>query len=141
MARNRKDHPHLRLIGDPPGDLNPADPFADLEEARYRPSPEIDAAQPKLQRRPGRLFAQIELDWLVDQRMQPLMSREMRLYLLLQIRTIRGSRTVRLTNIMAAEAGVDRFQKSRCLHRLEELELVKVMRVRNRTPEVVWLPP
>jgi hypothetical protein len=66
---------------------------------------------------------------------------DLRLYLVLQIRTRRGAYVVRLTNEMAAEAGLDRFQKSKCLRELEEGGLVEVAREGNRNPEVTWLPP
>jgi hypothetical protein len=126
--------PPLRLVGSSPFDGAP-------ETYRYKPSPEVEAAQPKLQRRAGRFFAQIELAWLSDPRFRGLISPMMRLWLLLQIRTLRGSRAVRLTNAMAADVDVDRHRKSDCLRRLEKLGLVKVVRSGNRNPEVRWLPP
>ncbi len=133
--RSQKDgHPRLRLVGE--------SPFDDLEAIRYRPPPEVEAVQPKLQRRPGRLFAQVELAWLSDPRFLPHVDAMMRLYLLLQIRTLRGSRTVRLTGKMAAEAGImGRSHKSHCLARLETSGLVRVVRSRNQNPEVAWIPP
>lgn len=140
MTDIRKDRPHPRLVG--PDGIDPNDPFADLEKIRYRPPPEVEAAQPKLQRRPGRLFAQVELSWLADPWFLQHVDATMRLYLLLQIRTIRGSRVVRLTGRMAAEAGItERSTKLRCLARLEALGFVKVVRTGTQNPEVTWLPP
>jgi hypothetical protein len=139
MTDTRKDHPHLRVVG--ADGIDPNDPFANPEKIRYRPPPEVEAAQPKLQRRPGRLFAQVELAWLIDPRFQRLSNSTLRLYLLLQIRTIRGSRAVRLTNQIASEAGVDRHHKSRRLRQLEKIGFVRVVRSGNQNPEVTWLPP
>jgi hypothetical protein len=140
MTDTPKDRSHLRLVDS--DEIDPNDPFADPEKIRYRPPPEVKAAQPKLQRHPGRLFAQVELAWLSDPRFQRLPKSALRLYLLLQIRTIRGSRVVRLTSRMAAEAGiVDRAVKTRCLARLEALGFVKVARAGTQNPDVAWLPP
>jgi hypothetical protein len=84
------------------------------------------------QRWRGRRFAQIPLEWLSDPAWQRQIGPALRLYLVLQYATKRGARSVRLTNDLAAVAGLDRYHKSRCLRQLEARALVAVHRVGNR---------
>lgn len=100
----------------------------DAAEPKDRPT----KSTPKLKRR----FAQISLEWLSDPAWRGQIAPALRLYLVVQFATRRGARTVRLTNDMAAEAGIDRHRKSRLLAQLEARGWVKVSRDGNRNPEV-----
>jgi hypothetical protein len=103
-----------------------------------KPIPE--AHKPNLSRIERRRFAQIPLTWLRDPTWQKKIAPDLRLYLLLQYATKRGSRSVRLTTEMLADVGIARQNKHRYLTQLEASGLVKVVRDGRRLPEVS-LPP
>lgn len=62
-----------------------------------------------------------------------------RLLLYLRIRSNRGRWPVRFTNAMAAEIGLDRAAKSRCLHQLEADGLIEIEQAGKSTPVVKLL--
>jgi hypothetical protein len=133
----RGERPRLRLVGDNSGSGSHI--FDDLEKARYVPRPEVEAAELKLQRRPGWYFAQVELAWLTDPERRSDFSPEIRLYLYLQIKSRRGLHPVRLTNLMLADIGIHAHNKTRYVRRLEARGLVKVVSSGNRNPEIILL--
>ena len=105
---------------------------------RHRPHLYVvaDDGVPSPVRTVGRRFAQIPLEWLGDPVWQRQIAPALRLYLVLQFATKRGARPVRLTNSMAAGAGIERRHKTRYLRQLEAQDLVEVVRDGNRNPEV-----
>jgi hypothetical protein len=151
-----QDHrPHLRVVGDdvaPPPAVED-DNSDDLSDLWIDPgvgdplaAPEVadrgaKKKAPPLPRSGSRLFAVVYLDQLTDRRWDRLWPPLVRLYCYLQIKSRRGARTVRLTNEMAAEIGIDRKYKSDRLKALEALRLIKVTRDGLKTPVVRMLKP
>jgi hypothetical protein len=89
----------------------------------------------------SRLFNPVYLDQLTDRRWDVFYPSILRLYHYLKIKSRRGTRTVRLTNEMAAEIGISRSHKSERLKELEALGLIEVTRNGLKTPEVRTLAP
>jgi hypothetical protein len=58
---------------------------------------------------------------------------------LYRLRTIRHSRTVRVSNSGIAELGIDRFAKYRALQRLADAGLISITRRDGRAMEVTFL--
>jgi hypothetical protein len=98
------------------------------------------ASMPK-PKKTKRRYAQADIDWLSHPVLKNKFTADWRLYLLLQYVTRRGTRSVRLTNELAAEAALDRHHKSRFLKQLEIQGLVKVTRRGKHNPEVVVIWP
>ena len=106
----------------------------------------VDNEKPKTAPAPNpkktkRRFAQMDISWLSHPILKRKIAPDWRLYLLLQYVTRRGARSVRLTNELAAEAGLDRHHKSRLLKQLEIQGLVKVTRRGQHNPEVAMTWP
>jgi hypothetical protein len=85
-------------------------------------------------KRSGVLFARTPLPWLTDRRLDTVYPPRTRLWLYLLIKTREGCKSVRLTNEMAAEIGLDRHAKARALARLKKAGLVSVMHLGNEVP-------
>jgi hypothetical protein len=109
---------------------------ARLEQAA-KPAPR---RPPRLPRQAG-LFAATPLARIMDRRHDGTYGPRTRLLMLLEIKSRRGQRQVRLTNEMAAEIGLDRPQKSRCLSYLASHGYIRVEQVGQATPVVTVLPP
>jgi hypothetical protein len=63
-----------------------------------------------------------------------------KVFLLIQFLVFRSrTKSVRLANVTLAECGVDRWQKYRALAQLETMGLIRVMRCRHRSPEIIIL--
>jgi hypothetical protein len=95
-------------------------------------------AQPRtarLSRHQG-LWASVPLEELTDRRHDETYSARTRLLLFLRIKSRRGQRTWRPTNEDAAEIGLDRPQKLRCLRYLELGGYVSVDRRGKQVPVV-----
>jgi hypothetical protein len=99
-------------------EVHQGDPLFD--EPRQTPT---RARAPRLPRTDS-LFAPVKLVWLRNRAWDQVFPSKVRLYLYLLIRSHRGLRSVRFTNTMAAEIGLDRHQKSRHLAALQRLGLV-----------------
>jgi hypothetical protein len=82
------------------------------------------------------LWASVSLEELSDQRYHSLMPARLRLLLFLRIRTRRGSRAFRLTNEAAAEIGLDRKWKWKCLRSLETDGFITVEQAGQRVPVI-----
>jgi hypothetical protein len=102
--------------------------------------PKAKPSKPARLPRTGRLFTPVELEWLKDPGRRGVFSAKVRLLLLVLVRSRRGARPVRLTNAMAAEVGVGRALKARCLQSLERDGFVSVQR-RGRETIVVTVRP
>jgi hypothetical protein len=122
-------------------------PSPDDLSAMLRPEPAALSATGVLKVRPARkakrlqqdtdyLWAQVPLWQLVDRSWDSFYPPKTRVLLYLRIRSHHGKYCVRFTNQMAAEIGLDRFQKSRYLRGLEALGLVAITRNGRSTPEV-----
>jgi hypothetical protein len=122
MQRDDRDLTQLLLVVD-----NDGIPAVDEQKARSK--------------RRKRRYGQVSIDWLADPAWREAMAPWLRLYLLLQYLTKRGEQSVRLTNEMAAEAGLDRHQKSRCLHELVTRGLVTGWRYGQHNPVVSLVLP
>jgi hypothetical protein len=109
----------------------------DNEKTKPGARPGKSARKPKP--KPKRRFAQIPLDWLGDPTWRKEIPPALRLYLVLQYATRRGTHTVRLTNDLLAEAGIARPHKGRYLGVLEARRLVAVARDGNRNPQISLL--
>jgi len=111
--------------------LDPDDPLYEDPAAleRRRRSRLLRSEQP---------FAKVELPDLLDRRYRGIHSPKARLYLYLQVKTRNGRSPVRVTNAMAADLGLDRHRKSRCLHELEKIGAVRVERSGLAAPMVWW---
>lgn len=118
MPRKRTDLSRL---------LKPHPPLHVVVNNDAKPKPKPKAPQ----------FAKIPLDWL---REPPATCGQippaLRLYLLLQYVTKRGTRPMRLTNDMLAMARIVRQHKTRYLGVLERRGLIAVVRDGNRNPEI-----
>jgi hypothetical protein len=108
--------------------------LADLTHPKAKPS------------KPGRLprtrglFTPVELEWLRDPARRGVFSAKVRLLLLVLVRSRRGARPVRLTNAMAAEVGVGRALKARCLQSLERDGFLSIQRSGRETIVVTVCP-
>ena len=111
--------------------LNPDDPLykdpAVLEQRRR--SRLLRSEQP---------FARVKLSVLLDSQQHDLFAPKIRLYLFLQIKTLDGRKPVRLTNAIAADLGLSRQHKIRCLRQLEAVSAVRVEWDEQRVPLVWW---
>jgi DNA-binding transcriptional ArsR family regulator len=114
----------------------PARRPTNLAEALLLPTPlEPDAGDPLPPSK--KLYGQVPIEWLCDRANDRDLSRAMRLYLYLQIKSRRGARSVRLTNEMANELGLDRAAKTRALKALEARGQITVSREGKRLPIVI----
>ena len=112
-------------------ELDEDDPLAEpatRSAVRHRPQP--------LKRLPTH-FARVPLLWFTKPPRKHLFGPRQRLFLLLVYRSHFGQRGVRLTNALAAEIGISRRSKHKCLQRLEDDGWIRVERDGQQVP-TVW---
>jgi hypothetical protein len=118
-----------------------AEEAAAMERHVLDPAEYDKAFEPKRRARIPRskeAFAKVELSVLMDSRQHDLFAPKIRLYLFLQIKTLDGRKPVRLTNAIAADLGLSRQHKIRCLRQLEAVSAVRVEWDEQRVPLVWW---
>jgi hypothetical protein len=87
-------------------------------------------------RKAKREFAQIDLDWLGHPVWRKGIAPHLRIYLLLQFLTKRGTRSWKLTNAEAAQVGVSRQHKYHALRRLTIEGIITSTRSGRHTSEI-----
>jgi hypothetical protein len=117
-------------------DIEPLDP----EVFRLTAVPKA-VSKKGAKRRPA--YARSWLPWLTNRQFDAAYPPITRLWLYLLIRSKEGRHRLSLTNAMAAEIGIDRYQKYRLLRQLERAGFVAVDRVGRSAPAVTvkLLPP
>ena len=114
-------------------DIDPFDP------ERFRLGPGESNPVARRMQRSSVLFARSPRTWLTDRRWDAVYPPRTRLWLLLLIKSKEGRKSVRLTNEMAAEIGLDRHAKARALARLKKAGLVSVPPTGHEVPVVTVL--
>jgi hypothetical protein len=84
-------------------------------------------------------FARTPLGWLTDRHRDAIFPPRTRLWLYLLIKTREGRKPVRLTNLLAAEIGLDRHAKARALAQLRRAGLVSITQQGFEAPVVTVL--
>jgi hypothetical protein len=114
--------------------------FLDRFKSKRKPATTTQGpdAPARLPRHQG-LWASTPLNELLDRQNDDLYPARLRLLLLLQIRTRRGSKSVAVTNAMAQGIGLDRHQKRVCLKYLETQGRIAVERAGQKNPIVSLL--
>jgi DNA-binding MarR family transcriptional regulator len=84
-------------------------------------------------------WLKLQLKDVLDRRRDVIFSPHTRLLVYLAVKSKGGRRVVPLTNMMAAEVGLHRQQKSRSLRHLEQNGYVKVERCGQEAPRVTVL--
>ena len=114
-------------------DIDPFDP------RRFRLGPGKPTPVARRMQRSSVPFARSLLPWLTDRRWDAIYPPRTRLWLLLLIKSKEGRDSVRLTNSMAAEIGLDRHAKARALAQLKRVGLISVTQTGHKVPIVAVL--
>lgn len=113
--------------------------FLDRFKSKHQPATSAQATPAKPTDTSEKGWLKLHLKDVLDRRRDVIFSPHTRLLVYLAVKSKGGRRVVPLTNMMAAEVGLHRQQKSRSLRHLEQNGYVTVERCGQEAPRVTVL--
>ncbi len=112
-----------------------SDPLLD-EVPVVKPGKTSESRKARRLRNTG-LYAPVPLTSLMDRAWDAVYHPRTRLFLYLWVRSHQGQQSVKLTNAMAAEIGLDKQQKWRYLRQLKDTRRIAITQDGNNAPTIV----